>query len=300
MRTFARLAAACLALASANAISAPPAWPDALSARAARVKSTGIVRVGYRDAIAPFAYLGPDGAPIGYSLDLCRAIVDVLADELGAAKLGIDYVPVTAQDRIERIVVGDVDLECGATTVTAARAERVAFSPVVFVTGTRIAVPRTSKVRGVGDLRGRRVAVVAGTTNDTAMREIDRLRGLSLTFVAMPDYGAALDALLEARVDAIAADEVLMRGLLAQRGHRDVIVVGPMLSFEPYGIVLPRDVPEFARAADRALGELAESREIAWIYDKWFVRPLPGGRALEMPMSTEVRRTFEVLGMPAQ
>jgi len=257
----------------------------------------GVVRLGYRDSIAPFAYAGSDGAPVGYSIDLCRAAVDALAADLGVAKLGIDYVHVTAQDRIERVVAGDVDLECGATTITAARAERVAFSPVVFVTGTRIAVPRTSKVRGVGDLRGRRVAVVTGTTNEAAMREIDRLRGLSLEIVAVPDYGAALDA-LDGRVDAVAADEVLLRGALAQRGRRDVIVVGPMLSFEPYGIVLPRDAPELARAVDRALGELAESREIAWIYDKWFVRPLPGGRALDMPMSVEVRRTLEVLGMP--
>ena len=300
MRRLARLAFACVALACGNAVAAPAAWPEALSTRAARVKSTGVVRIGYREAIIPFAYLGPDGAPIGYSLDLCRAIVDALADDLGMAKLEIDYLRVTAQDRIERVVDGEVDLECGATTITAARAERVAFSPVVFVTGTRVAVPRTSKVRGVNDLGGRRVAVVARTTNEAAMREIDRLRGLSLALVVVPDYGAALDALLDGRVDAIAADEVLMRGLLAQRGQGDVIVVGPKLSFEPYGIVLPRDAPELARAADRALGELAGSREIAWIYDKWFVRPLPGGTALGMPMSAELRRSFELLGLPAE
>jgi glutamate/aspartate transport system substrate-binding protein len=88
--------------------------------------------------------------------------------------------------------------------------------------------------------------------------------------------------------------------LAAQRGQRDVIVVDPMLSFEPYGIVLPRDAPELARAADRALGELAGSREIAWIYDKWFVRPLPGGTALGMPMAVEVRRSLELIGLPAE
>jgi len=294
------LAFALAALASGGIAAAPAAWPEALSARAAHVKTTGVVRLGYRDAIVPFAYLGPDGVPIGYSLDLCRAIVDALADDLGVAKLGIDYVRVTPQDRIERVAAGDVDLECGATTITRARAERVAFSPVVFVSGTRIAVPRTSKVRGVDDLRGGRVAVVAGTTNESAIREVDRLRGLSMSVVAVPDYGAALDALLEGRVDAIGADEVLLRGLLAARAQRDVIIVGPMLSFEPYGIVLPRGAPELASAADRALRALAESREIAWIYDKWFVRPLPGGHALDMPMSVELRRSFEALGLPVQ
>jgi glutamate/aspartate transport system substrate-binding protein len=298
MRAIACILVVAAALAATSAHAATPAWPDALSARAAHIKATGVVRMGYRDAIVPFAYVGRDGAPKGYSIDLCGAIVEALADELGAPKLGIDYVRVTAQDRFERVVAGDADLECGATTITAARAERVAFSSVIFVTGTRIAVPRGSKVRGVTDLRGRPVAVVAGTTTEAALREVDRLRGLSLAFVTVPDYGAALDTLQGGRADAIAADEVLLRGLLAQRGQRDVVVVGPMLSFEPYGIVLPRDAPELARAAERALTELAASREIAWIYDRWFVRTPPGGRALDMPMGVELRRSLEMLGMP--
>lgn len=294
------LAAVAAAVATTDAGAAPPAWPDALSPRAAQIKSRDAVRVGYRDAIPPFAYVGRDGVPKGYSIEICGAIVEALAAELGAPKLRIDYVRVTAQDRFERVAAGDADLECGATTITAARAERVAFSPVIFVSGTRIAVPRASRVRGVNDLRGRRVAVVTGTTNETAMREIDRLRGLSLVLVAVPDYGAALDALQGGRADAIAADEVLLRGLLAQRGVRDVMIVGPMLSFEPYGIVLARDVPELARAAERALAKLAASREIAWIYDRWFVRTPPGAHALGMPMSVELKRTFEALGMPVE
>lgn len=284
----------------ATSVGAAPAWPDALSARAAHIKSTGVVRLGYRDALVPFTYRGGDGAPIGYSIDLCHAIVDALAEELGAPKLGVDYVRVTAQDRIERVAAGDVDLECGSTTITSARAEHVAFSPVIFVTGTRIAALRTSTLRSARDLRGRRVGVVAGTTNEAAMREVDRLRGLSVVFITVPDYGAALEALQDDRADAIAADEVLLRGLLAQRGVRDVIVIGPMLSFERYGIALARDAPEVGRAAERALTQLAGSREIAWIYNRWFVRPLPGGFALGMPMGVELRRTFEMLGMPVE
>jgi glutamate/aspartate transport system substrate-binding protein len=293
-----RLCCLIAALASAAAVAAPIEWPDALSARAATIKAAGTVRIGYRDALVPFAFAGGDGKPIGYSIDLCRAIVDALAEEVGAPRLGIDFVRVTAQDRLDRVAAGDVDLECGATTITAARAERVAFSPAIFVSGTRIAVPRASRVRGAADLRGRPVAVVAGTTNEAAVRAIDRMRGLALVFVTVPDYPAALEALLGGRADAIAADEVLLRGLLAQRASHDVIVIGPMLSFEPYGIALPRGVPEIATAADRALRALAASREIEWIYDRWFVRPLPGGRAIDLPMSVETRRTLELLGLP--
>jgi glutamate/aspartate transport system substrate-binding protein len=179
----------------------------------------------------------------------------------------------------------------------AARAQ-VAFSPAIFVTGTRLAVTRGSAVRDVSDLRGRRVVVVRGTTNEAAMREVDRLRALAIKFVAVDDYRDALALLDEGNADALAADEVLLRGLLAEIGRtRDFRVVGEMLSFEPYGIMYPRDDPALADVVERTLRGLAESREIAWIYDRWFVRP-PSGPRLDLPMSVELRRSLELIAMP--
>jgi len=281
------------------ACGAPRDWPDALSGRLAHIKETRLVRLGYRENAIPFSYLGPDGKPVGYSLDLCQAIVATIAEELGEPALGIDYVHVTAQDRIERVVSGAVDLECGSTTNTAERRRLVAFSPVIFVTGTRIAVVKGSRVRSVGDLRSRSIAVVLGTTNEAAMRAIDRLRNLSLTLVATDDYRSALALLTEGKVEALAADEVLLRGLLAETGKgRDVRIVGEMLSFEPYGIVYPRDDAALADAVERALRGLAESREIAWIYERWFVRPLPSGQRLDLPMGPQLRRSLELIGLP--
>ncbi len=119
------------------------------------------------------------------------------------------------------------------------------------------------------------------------MREVDRLRGLDITFVAENDYRAALALLVSGKADALAADEVLLRGLLAESGRtHDFRLVGEMLSFEPYGIVYPRDDPALADAVERTLRSLAESREITWIYERWFVRPLPSGQQLDLPMST--------------
>jgi glutamate/aspartate transport system substrate-binding protein len=264
-----------------------------------RIKDTRVVRLGYRDSAIPFSFVGADGRPVGYSLDLCQAIVATLAQDLGVPALRPEYVRVTALDRIERVASGAVDLECGSTTITRERSERVAFSPVIFVTGTRLAVPRGSAVRGVTDLAGRRVAVVGGTTNEAAMREFDRLRRLGVTFVVAGDYRDALAVLAEGKADALAADEALLRGLLAETGGaRDFRVVGPMFSFEPYGIMVPRGEPALADAAERTLRALAESREIVWTYDRWFTRSLPGGRSVDMPMSVELRRSFELLGLP--
>jgi glutamate/aspartate transport system substrate-binding protein len=288
-----------LACASDTAPAASSDWPEALSGRLQRIKATGIVRLGYRENTIPFSYVGPDGKPVGYSLELCDAIVATIAEELGTAKLTVEYVRVTPLDRIEHVVSGAVDLECGATTSTAERRRQVAFSPVVFITGTRIAVPRGSPIRGVAGLSGRSVAVVRGTTNEAAMREIDRLRGLGVTFVAADDYRDALALVATGKAEALAADEVLLRGLLVEIDRtRDFRLVGELLSFEPYGIMYPRDDPALAEVVDRTLRGLAASREIVWIYNRWFVRPLPSGRRLDLPMSPQLRRSLELIGLP--
>jgi glutamate/aspartate transport system substrate-binding protein len=295
VRSFVAFALAC---AFGSVHGAAPRWTDALTGRLEHIKDTRSVRLGYRENAIPFSYLGPDAKPVGYSLDLCQAVVATIAEDLGIP-LGIEYVRVTAQDRIERVVSGVVDLECGSTTNTAQRRQQVAFSPVIFVTGTRIAVPHGSRVRDVNDLRGRPVAVVRGTTNEAAIREVDRLRGLGATFVAADDYREALALLASGKADGLAADEVLLRGLLAETGKtRDFRLVGEMLSFEAYGIMYPRDDPAIDDAVNRTLRALAESREIVWIYDRWFVRPLPSGRRLDLPMGVELRRSFELIGLP--
>jgi glutamate/aspartate transport system substrate-binding protein len=290
-----------LSLACATtALAAPPGWPEAISGRLRQIRETGVVRLGYRENAIPFSYLAR-GQPAGYSLDICQAIVATIAEDMGSAPPRTEYVAVTAQDRIAKVLSGGVDLECGATTNTAERRKQVAFSPVIFITGTRIAVRRGSKVHDADDLRNRRVAVVRGTTNEAAMREVDRLRALGLAFVAADDYREALALLADGKADALAADEILLRGLLAETNrHDDFALVGPMLSYEPYGIMYARDDPGMSDVVERTLRALAESREIAWLYERWFVRPLPGGSALALPMGQELRRSFELLGLPAE
>lgn len=274
-------------------------WPDALSGRLQQIKATGAVKLGYRENAIPFSYRGPDDKPVGYSLDICHAIVAKIAEEIDEPTLAVEYVRVTAQDRIQRVVDGEVDLECGSTTNTAERRAQVRFSPVIFVTGTRLAVPSASRVRGVNDLRGRAIAVVHGTTNETAMREVDRLRGLGLKLVIAEDYREAIAAVEAGEADALAADEILLRGLLAETQRTKAFrIVGEMLSFEPYGITYPRGDPGLADAIEAAMRSLAESREIVWLYNRWFVQPLPSGQRLDLPMSDQLRRSLELIGLP--
>jgi glutamate/aspartate transport system substrate-binding protein len=293
------LVALALALVAGAPAAQPPAWPDALAGRLKEIRGTGAVRIGYRADAIPFSYVGAGGHPVGYSLDLCAAIVDELAEELGQPNLRIAYVPVTPSDRIERVAAGAVDLECGSTTNTAERRRQVAFSPAIFITGTRIAVARGSAVRSIRDLAGRRVAVIRGTTNEAAAREFDRRNRFGLQFVVADGYREALALVAEGSSDALAADDVLLRGVLAEAGKAaEFRLVGDIVSFEPYGIAYPRDDAALAAVVDRTFRKLAASGEIVWIYNRWFVRRLPTGQRLDLPLGPQLKRSFELLGLP--
>jgi glutamate/aspartate transport system substrate-binding protein len=264
-----------------------------------RIKAAGVVRLGYRQDAVPFSFEGSGGRPHGYSIDLCQEIVDELARTVGSGSLRIEYRRVTPADRIAQVVDGGIDLECGATTNTAERRKQVAFSPLIFVAGTRLLVRHGSPVRSVRDLVGRKVVVVRGTTNEQAMNQLAALRKRSFEVLAADDYEQALQKLAAGEVDALAADDILLTGYIAEKGLRGrYAVVGELLSYEPYGIMFVRGDAPLAAAVDAAFRRLAASREIRWIYNKWFLRPLPSGIRLGLPMSAELQRSFEVLGLP--
>lgn len=266
-----------------------------------RIKDAGIVRIGFRQAAVPFSIEGPDGRPYGYSIDLCHEIVEDLAQAVGVASLRIEYRRVTPADRIAQVVDGRIDLECGATTNTAERRQQVAFSPLIFVAGTRLLVRHGSPVRSVRDLAGRKVVVARGTTNEQAMNQLAALRKRSFAVLAADDHEQALRMLAAGEVDALAADDILLTGYIAEKGLRGrYAVVGELLSYEPYGIMFARGDAPLAEAVDLAFRRLASSREIRWIYNKWFLRPLPSGIRLGLPMSAELQRSLEVLGLPPE
>jgi glutamate/aspartate transport system substrate-binding protein len=274
---------------------------DALTGVLARIRQTGKVRLGYREHALPFSFAGPGTTPYGYSIDLCLAIVEEIIDATGGHPLRIEYRPVTPADRIDRITNGEIDLECGATTNTAERRLRVAFSPLTFVSGTRLAVPRASGLRTRRDLEGRKVAVARGTTNESVIREIVERTGMRTTIVTADDIAQAFGLVAAGQADAVASDDVLLLGYLAETGQRRHFdLVGELLSYEPYGIMFARDDAPLAAAVSTAFERLARSRELRWIYLRWFERQLPSGIRFGLPMSPQLRRAFEMIGLPPE
>lgn len=294
------LAAAAMAMAAipagAQPVDEPPA--AALTGALKRIKAAGAVRLGYREGAVPFAFAGRDGRAFGYSIDICHAIVEEIAQAAGGMPLRAEYVRVTPADRVDQVADGRVDLECGATTGTAERRARVAFSPLIFVAGTRLLVKRGGDVRSVRDLGGRRVVVAKGTTNEAAMRRLAASPGRAFDVQVADDFGQAFERLATGAVEALAADDILIAGFLAASDPRGTYaMVGEPLSHEPYGIMFAKGDAPLAQSVEAAFRRLAESGEIRRIYDKWFMRTLPSGARIGLPMGTQLRRAFELIGL---
>jgi glutamate/aspartate transport system substrate-binding protein len=283
-----RLACAFLALAGAVAAAQEEPPVEALSGTLLNARASGIVTLAYRESSIPFSYLSARGEPIGYSIELCRSLVESMGLAVGR-ELTIRWLPVTSESRMEAIISGRADLECGSTTNNLERARRVAFSPTIFVSGTKLLVKKGSPIRSFRDLARKTVIVTAGTTNEQAMRSLGEKFAIAFKLVSAPDHAQAFAELQAGKADAFATDDVLLYGLVAaSRKQRDYHVVGEFLSYDPYGLMYRKGDPQMQRLVNATFQFLAEDGEIERQYKRWFMKPLPSGATLGLPMSPQL------------
>jgi ABC-type amino acid transport substrate-binding protein len=277
----------------------PSAAAQELTGTLKKIKDSKTVTLGYRASSIPFSYLNKSREPMGYSIDLCNEVVRETSSELQGVEIGINYKLVRAETRIPAVRSGEVDLECGSTTANFERKKQVAFSPVFFVAGTRLLVPRASGIASYRDLRDKTVVVTAGTTNEAAVRAISDKQNLGIKIVIGKDHAESFAMLSEGKADAFATDDVLLYGLVATTKSGDQYhVVGEFLSYDPYGLMYRKDDPDFAAVVDRTFSRLAQSRELVQLYNKWFQQRLPTGETLNLPMSPQLEEIFRVEGVP--
>jgi glutamate/aspartate transport system substrate-binding protein len=287
------LLAACLL---ATAAPAQTTGSEGLSPTLANIKNSHTVRLGYRESSPPFSFLDHSNRPIGYSLELCEAIVEEIGVEVDDANLRIDYVKVTPDDRIPAVTQNKIDLECGSTTANAERARQVAFSPLMFVAGTKLMVPKNSQVSAVTDLKGKTVVVTKGTTNEQAMHSADKKFSLGLNIVTAGDHEESYQMLVDGKADAFATDDILLYGLIARHKSRDKFKVsGDYLSYDPYGIMFRKGEPQLTAVVDRTFRKLGSNRDLIPLYNKWFVSRLPTGERLNVPISPQLEEAFKAL-----
>ena len=269
---------------------------EGLSATLAAIKSRHVVHLGYRESSPPFSFLNQANRPIGYSLELCEAVVEEISVEVDDPNLTIEYVKVTSDDRIPAVVQGKIDLECGSTTANAERAKQVAFSPLMFVAGTKLMVAKDSPISAPKDLQGKTVVVTKGTTNEQAMHAVDKKFNLGLKIVTASDHEQSYQMLVDGKADAFATDDILLYGLIARHKSQDKFrVTGDYLSYDPYGIMFRKSEPQLAAVVERAFHKLGSNRDLIPLYNKWFMARLPTGEKLNVEISPQLEEAFKVL-----
>jgi glutamate/aspartate transport system substrate-binding protein len=228
-----------------------------------------VVRIAYRSDATPFSFLRERGKPVGYTIDLCRLVVDAIGRQLDQ-KLDIEWVPVTVSTRFSTIAKNQADMECGSSTVTLRRYEEVDFSNLVFVESTAILVSRQSDIRSFSEMNGKKIAVIAGTSNERAVA--DHMRRLKLdaaTLVTVGSREEGIAALETGAADGYASDKLLLVGAEKQRPAA-LALLPDELSFEPYAIALPRGDWAFRLAVNRALAKIYSSGAQYDVFTQWF------------------------------
>ena len=240
----------------------------------AKIKASGTITEGVRESSGLSFTLG-DGKYTGFHYDVCARVISDIQKHLGLAKLETKYQPVTSQNRIPLVQNGTVDIECGTTTNNAARQKDVAFAPTLYVEGIRVGVKSTSTITTTAQLAGKSVAATTGSTSVQALRKIKR-DGSELNEVLAKDNAEGFLLLESGRAEAFVADGQILATLISKsKDSGQYKLLDQVLSVEPIAIMIRKDDPAFKKVVDDSVGALAKSGEVARLYDKWFMQPIP-------------------------
>jgi ABC-type amino acid transport substrate-binding protein len=243
-----------------------------------RIKATGTVTFAYRDGAAPFSFKARNGRPQGYSVELCERAAAAIGKALAIPALKVEWRPVDAASRLDAVASGQADAECGTTTITLARMERVDFSVPIFVDGGSVLVREKDHLARLTDLKGKKIAVIPGTTTEPALQRALKIIEVTAEFVQVKTSAEGAALLLAGKADAFASDRVVLAGIKLAQGNDELELINQDFSFEPYALVVRRDDPDFRLAVNRALVGLYKSGEIDAVYVKWLAplgRPGP-------------------------
>ncbi len=259
-----------------------------------RVADTGKFRIGFVPDAPPLSFVDKEGTAIGYSIDLCNHIASQVQSHLGLATMDIVYVPlVSMPERLDAIENGLVDIECGATTVTLSRRERVDFTLMTFITGSSVLSKTTAPISTVDGLTGKTIAVLSGTTTEAVMRDLADVNELRFDLKLIGSHDEGMKLLNSGRVSGYASDRAMLIGQVFrdENAENDYVMTNYTLSFEPYAMMLPRGDTEFRLVADRALASMYRSARIRRIYHMWF-----GRYGEELPPVVEAMYQFQAVG----
>ena len=234
------------------------------------IKATGTITFGYRDNAVPFSYKDRDGRIKGYSVELCTRVAGAIQKELAMTELKIEWLPVEASNRLDYVISGKVDAVCGTTTMTLGRMQKVDFSLPIYVDGGSVLVRARSKLTRLTDLSGKRVAVIKGTTTEEELARGLDSKGARATLVQVQNAAEGMGMLVKGAVDGYAADRVVLAYLKLRSPNPDAYAfVAGDFSYEPFGLPMRRDDPDFKLAVNRGLAGIYRSGDIDGIFQRW-------------------------------
>lgn len=262
----------------------------------AKVKSSGQITLAYRESSVPFSYLN-GGKPIGMMIEISNAVADAVKKATGRNDLKVNWQAVTSQNRIPLLTNGTIDLECGSTTNNTTRGKEVDFAINHFYTGTRLLVKKSAGVKNYADLKGKTIAITAGTTNLPVVRKASADNNWGLEIVMPKDHADAFLLVDGGRAAAFAMDDILLFGLIANaKNAKEFEVVGDALQVEPYSCMLRKNDEGFKKLVDGVIGGMMKSGEFTKMYDKWFLQPIPPtNTALGLPMNEQLKKNLTEL-----
>lgn len=293
MRTYVKPLA--IALAAAALVAAPAAAQDP-GGTLKKIKDTGSITIGHRDASIPFSYYDDKQQPVGFAMDICARIVDAIKTELKLPKIDVKYALVTSANRIPLMANGTIDLECGSTTNNVERQKQVSFTNSHFVTASRYVSKKASKIASIDDLKGKTVVSTSGTTNIKQLNDVNNERKLGINILPANGHAEAFLMVETDRAVAFVMDDILLASLVASSKTPDAYQISSdAFSLpEPYGIMLRREDADFKRAVDAATANIYKGGEADKLYTKWFQNPIPPrGLNLNLTLDPALKKAFQ-------
>jgi len=233
-----------------------------------QIKKTGIIKIGYRQDQPPMSYLEKDGMPAGYSIDLCKRIVTEI-EKNTHGKVKVEYVPVTAAERFNALSDNKIDILCGSTTKTLSRSQLVDFTQLTFVTGATFMTLKDTQI--MNNFAGKKIGVVKGTTTADSLKELFKEAGVVADIVILNTTSEGVKGLEEGKIDAFAADQVVLIGqALTAANPENFSILPNLFTYEPFALAVRRNDADFRLVADRVISQLFRTKEIVPIYNKWF------------------------------
>jgi ABC-type amino acid transport substrate-binding protein len=250
------------------------AGAEELNGTLKRIADASEFKIGYVPDATPMSFIDAKGKPNGYSIELCKSVARAVKAATGLDEMKITYVPlILPEERLSAVENGDVDIECGASTVTLSRRERVDFSLMTFITGGAILSLTESPIPSISDVENKTIAVIEGTTTHDTLRELSEVNEYAFTLRIIKTHDKGMELLNAKKVDGYATDRTMIIGQVLRAGDAARYTISSdVFSFEPYALMIKRGDTDFRLVVDRALARLYRNARIRRIYHNWFGR----------------------------